>query len=124
MTLNIENMYPSIKYGLVKKAINHFTSSFTLDEKATIEVCCHLIHFGMGSTFLCFKDQYYEYNGGALVDEKGLAIGGYESAFLADLVVLIQSKVHEIEINNYEWFLATWAPLCSSCHRFGSSMVR
>ena len=40
----------------------------------------------MSSTLLCFKDRYYKYNRGASVDEKGLAIGGYESAFLANLV--------------------------------------
>ena len=40
----------------------------------------------MSSSLLTFRNKYYKYNGGASVDEKGLAIGGYESAFLVDLV--------------------------------------
>jgi hypothetical protein len=35
---------------------------------------------------LTFVDKYYEYNGDKDPDEKGLTIGGYESAWLADLV--------------------------------------
>ena len=30
--------------------------------------------------------QYYEYGGSVDVEQKGLTIGGYESAFFADLV--------------------------------------
>ena len=78
MSLDIESMYLSIKYGLVRKVINHFTSSFTLEEKSTVEVCCQLIRFEMESTLLCFKDRYYKYNASASIDEKGLAIRGYE----------------------------------------------
>ena len=103
ISLDIENMYPSIKYGLVKKAIDYFTSLFTPDEKATIEVCCWLIQFGMGSTLLCFKDGYYEYNGGESIEEKGLAIGGYESAFLADLVA-----AYLLELTKDNFYLACY----------------
>ena len=39
----------------------------------------------MSSTLLNFQDKYYEYGDEGL-ETKGLAIGGYESAFLADLV--------------------------------------
>ena len=39
----------------------------------------------MSSTLLNFQDKYYEYGDGGL-ETKGLAIGGYESAFLADFV--------------------------------------
>ena len=44
-----------------------------------------LIHFGMISTLISFDSEYCEYHGGE-IEEQGLAIGGYESAFLADLV--------------------------------------
>jgi len=40
-----------------------------------------MIEFGMGSTFLTFT------NGNVEVDNRGLTIGGYESAWLADLVI-------------------------------------
>ena len=41
----------------------------------------------MGSTFLTFVDKYYEYDGMVDVRDRGLTIGGYESAWLADLVI-------------------------------------
>ena len=44
-----------------------------------------LIQFGMSSTPISFDREYYEYHGGER-EEQGLAIGGYKSAFLADLV--------------------------------------
>ena len=40
----------------------------------------------MSSTLICFDSKYYEYHSGKK-EEQGLAIGGYELAFLADLVV-------------------------------------
>ena len=39
----------------------------------------------MSSTLFSFYGEYYEYHGRER-EEQGLAIGGYESAFLADLV--------------------------------------
>mmetsp|Transcript_30140 Transcript_30140/g.36840 ORF Transcript_30140/g.36840 Transcript_30140/m.36840 type:complete len:149 (+) Transcript_30140:213-659(+) len=44
------------------------------------------IEFGMSSTLLSFWDKYYVYHGGERNGEQALAIGGYKSAFLADLV--------------------------------------
>ena len=35
---------------------------------------------------ITFQGKYYEYSGAGDTNDKGLAIGGYESAFLADLV--------------------------------------
>jgi hypothetical protein len=40
----------------------------------------------MGSTLITFEDKYFEYDGDRDVNDKGLTIGGYESAWLADLV--------------------------------------
>ena len=49
-----------------------------------------LVKFGMKSTLIKFHDKYYKYKGaaGASVDNKdnGLAIGGFESVWLANLV--------------------------------------
>ena len=39
----------------------------------------------MSFTLICFGAEYYEYHGGEKA-EQGLAIGGYELAFLSDLV--------------------------------------
>ena len=40
----------------------------------------------MGNTLLTFQDQYYEHGGSLDPSKRGLTIGGYESAWLADLV--------------------------------------
>ena len=45
-----------------------------------------MIKFGMDNTIITFKDRYWIYGGNCPVEEKGLTIGGFESAFLADLV--------------------------------------
>ena len=79
-------MYPSIKFPLVKKSILYFTRSLPKNQQFNVKLCLKLIAFGMSSTLLTFEDKYYEY-GEKGIETKGLAIGGYESAFLADLVV-------------------------------------
>ena len=40
----------------------------------------------MGNTILNFAGKYYKYGGLNDISEQGLIIGGYESAWLADLV--------------------------------------
>ena len=45
-----------------------------------------MVKYGMDNTYVTFQDQYWIYGGHLLVEEKGLTIGGYESAFFADLV--------------------------------------
>ena len=51
----------------------------------------------MSSTLISFDGEYYEYHGGER-EEQGLAIDGYESAFLADLVA---SYLFEISKANF-----------------------
>ena len=58
------------KVWIVKKAIDYFIALFLEEDKATIKVCCRLIQFGMSSTLLIFKDQYFEYNGEKSIDKK------------------------------------------------------
>eukprot|EP00957_Ditylum_brightwellii_P026628 2013265-Ditylum_brightwellii.AAC.1 len=50
-----------------------------------------MIQFGMKNTLVSFRDKYFNYKGAAkgddlTVEDSALAIGGFESAFLADLV--------------------------------------
>ena len=78
-------MYPSIKLATIRKAVRYFARKLTKDTKKTINLCLELIHLGMISILISFGCEYYEYHGGER-EEQGLAIGGYESAFLADLV--------------------------------------
>ena len=71
---------------MVAKAINFFSKDLTKDQKETIEDCLRMIKFGMGNTLLNFAGKYYEYGGSNETNERGLTIGGYDSAWLADLV--------------------------------------
>lgn len=51
----------------------------------------------MDATLLTFVDKYYEYGGGHNINKRGLTIGDYESAWLADLVasfILKKTKRH------------------------------
>ena len=86
VSLKIKPMYLFIKYGLIKKAIDYFMASFSTEDKKTIEICCRMIQFGMSSLILVFQDKYFEYEKSSSIDEKGLVIKRYKSAFLADLV--------------------------------------
>ena len=73
-----------------------FARTLTTATKKTINLCLELIRFGMSSTLICFNGEYYEYHGGEKA-EQGLAIGGYELAFLTDLVasyLFEKDKVH------------------------------
>lgn len=48
--------------------------------------CLQMIKFGMSNTLVSFRDKFFEYGGDEKEDERGLSIGGYESAWLTDLV--------------------------------------
>ena len=85
VSVDVINMYPSIKLSTIKKAVIFFSRKVTVVTKKTINICLELIRFGMSSTLVCFDGEYYEYHGGEKA-EHGLVIGRYESAFLANLV--------------------------------------
>jgi len=81
----------------VRKAVCHFSKDLPEEDQITIEHCLDLIKFGMQSTLLTFVDKCYEHDGDRNPEEKGLTIGGHESAWLADLVgayILDNTKSH------------------------------
>ena len=84
--LDVETMYPSIKFNMVYKAVHHYARKLNEDTKTTINRCLEMIKFGMENTLIQFKGKYYEYGGSEDVNLQGLTIGGHKSAFLADLV--------------------------------------
>jgi hypothetical protein len=84
-SLDIEAFYPSVTYGLVKRAIEFFSSLLGEKEKQKSKVRLGMIAFGMGNTLLTFVDKYCNYNGKRNIRDKGLTIGGYKSAWLANL---------------------------------------
>ena len=74
-----------------------YAHNLSPEAREMIRNCLQLIKFGMSATLLTFRDKYYEYGGGEEAKNRGLTIGGYESAWLADLAmayVLEKTKKH------------------------------
>eukprot|EP00980_Cylindrotheca_fusiformis_P020377 scaffold7407_cov165-Cylindrotheca_fusiformis.AAC.1 len=86
LSLDIVDMYPSISFKLVKKAIKHFSANLSRTLQRQINFSLQFLQFGMNHTYFMFGGKYYQYNANKTNDEKGLTIGGFESAWLADLV--------------------------------------
>jgi len=87
-SVHAEAMYPSIKFNLIKKAIEFYARNITDEnEIEKVNKCLDLIQFGMSTTLIQFCGVYYLYDGDREVEDKGLTIGGYKSAWLADLAM-------------------------------------
>ena len=96
-SLDAEAFYPSVRYKLVAKAVKYFSQHLSPTLQQTIEMCMQMIQFGMQSTYLIFQDNYYEYDGDQDPVNRGLTIGGFESAWLSDLVgayIFLRTRVH------------------------------
>ncbi len=85
-SLDIVNMYPSVKYKLIKKAIEYYSQGFDEEERMMIESALAMMKFSMANTLVQFREKYYEYGVEEDPMERPLTIGGYDSAFYADLV--------------------------------------
>jgi hypothetical protein len=59
ISLDIEAMYPSIKFKNVQNAVEYFSSGLSERDMDTVNECLELIQFGMENTILTFKNQYY-----------------------------------------------------------------
>ena len=96
------NMYPSTKLAKIRKLVRFFSRGLTAATKNKINLYLDLIHFGMSSTLISFDREYYRYHVG-YKKEQELAIGGYESAFLVDLVAyyLFGKSKHLLNQNIY-----------------------
>mmetsp|Transcript_40255 Transcript_40255/g.49048 ORF Transcript_40255/g.49048 Transcript_40255/m.49048 type:complete len:278 (+) Transcript_40255:153-986(+) len=101
-------MYPSIKYPIIETAVLYYARNLDAMDRQTITFCLQFIKQGMSSVLVNFCDKYYEYHGGNETGEKGLAIRGYESAFLADLVASYLLKVNDHLFTNMEFFGIYW----------------
>jgi hypothetical protein len=94
-SVDVESMYPSIKYSLIEDAIWHYVVKAFKEmgkklepiDRNTIEVCLEFVRFSMGNTLIDYGGKYYEYDGDKTIEERGLTIGGFESAWLADLAI-------------------------------------
>ena len=90
-------MHYVISYVLIRRAVDYFMQDASEEDKGIVGRCLEMVQFGMDNTFVTFEDQYWIYGGDLPVEEKGLTIGGYESAFFADLAAAyILEKAEDI----------------------------
>jgi hypothetical protein len=75
------------KYGLIEKAVNYYTQNVSDNDKEVTNICLEFIKFGMCNTLITFVDKYYLYDGDLDFNNRGLTVGGFESAWLADLTI-------------------------------------
>ena len=61
--LDIEAMYLSIQFSLVKKAVRYFSKDLSEEDKKKIDKFLEMIGFGMKNTLVTSIDKYYEYGG-------------------------------------------------------------
>jgi hypothetical protein len=108
-SVDAEAMYPSIKFDVIKKAIEYYARTIT-DENVIDKVnkCLNLIKFSMNTTLIQFCGVYYLYNGDKEVEDRGPTIGKYKSAWLANLAMaflleMIDQNVLD-ETNNSKTF--------------------
>ena len=63
-----------------------FVQDSTDEVKSKVLQCLELIKFGISNTIVTFHENYYLIDRDVEADDRGLTIGGYKSAWLADLV--------------------------------------
>ena len=86
MSIDAQKMYSSVKFIQIERAVNFFLRKSPKKDRNKAKRCLNLVTFGMNNTFVSFGGQYWLYYEFLPVEEKGLTIGGYESAFFTDLV--------------------------------------
>jgi hypothetical protein len=85
VSLDIKDMYPQCRFKAVKAAVRYYSSQLPVLLQERVKKCLKILKLSMGNTIVSFRDTYYEYGVDPDPDHRGLTIGGFESAFLADL---------------------------------------
>ena len=99
ISIDAVKMYPSVKFEMIERAVNYFLRNASDEDKKKAKECLEMVKFGMDNTFVTFEDKYWKYGGFLPVEEKGLTIGVFESAFFAYLVA---SYILEISEDHFE----------------------
>ena len=84
--LDIEAMYPSITYELVAKAVRYYTKGFSKEEEMRVKACLNMLKFSMSNCLINFGPDYFQCGKEKDPLKRVLTIGGFYSAWLADLV--------------------------------------
>ncbi len=107
ISLDIKDMYPQCLFKAVQEAVRHYASRLPDLNREKIHHCLEIIIFSMGNTIVTFLDKYYEYSVDPDLDCCGLTIGGFESAFLANLeATYLFDKLHHL-VEEHVRFIGT-----------------
>ena len=83
--LDIKAMYLSITYELVAEAVHYFAKGFLEDDKMRFEAGLGILKFSMSNCLNNFGEEYFQYGKEKNPFKRMLSIGGFDSAWLADL---------------------------------------
>eukprot|EP00957_Ditylum_brightwellii_P208772 15358866-Ditylum_brightwellii.AAC.1 len=109
MSLDVVNMCPSVQVKLIKKALQHYSHGLPEEDKQRINLGLTMVKFGMKNMLVNFRDKFYIYQGAAKGQDLSeedivLAIGTFDSAFLADLVASFVLKKQRIsKLRSTSW---------------------
>ena len=84
--LDIEAMYPSITYELVAKSVGYYAKEFSEKDKMRVESSLDMLKFSMSNCLINVGPGYFQYRKEKDPLKRVLLIGGFDSAWLADLV--------------------------------------
>ena len=56
MSIDAEKMYPSVKFELIRRAVDYFMQDASEEDKEIVGRCLEMVQFGMDNTFVTFKD--------------------------------------------------------------------
>ncbi len=108
VSLGIKEMYPQCQFKAVKAAVWYYSSRLPPLQQEKIKRCLEILKFSMGNTIVSFREKYYKYGVDPDPDCCGLTIGGFESAFLADLeATYIFEKLHHL-LEQHVQFIGTY----------------
>ena len=81
---------------MIQKVIAYFARNLPNEDNETISTCLEMVRFGMSHTLVQFQGRYFEVGGNESTWERGLTIGGYESAWFGDVVAafLLETSHH------------------------------
>ncbi len=85
VSLDIKDMYQHCRFKAAKAMVQYYASQLDPLQQEKIWQCLNILKFSMGNTIVSFLDKYYEYGVNPDPKRQGLMIGGFKSAFLADL---------------------------------------
>ena len=108
VSLDIKDMYPQCHFKAVQDAIQYYMRQLLDLSQSKIQQCLDILKFSMGNTIITFRDKYYEYGVDPNPDRRGLTIGGFESAFLANLEASYIFDKLDILMMRHVKFLGTY----------------